>query len=511
MSALICQHCQSSNVQSRGTREKDGETYVRLHCQACSKWSRSRIEYDNVPTFEKSEEEVAEILEADTFIVTSAQNNTPLDLDVWRALNRYANHKNAEILVVPLLYLNPTAPGALQSEDAWWPPEVMPYLVQNDIQITPGLRVVGDAGINATARNPLTGFEASGGSDSAIYGHGQVQMKTVATPQKRLPKILLTTGSVSENNYSRSKVGKKARDNHSMGGVIVESSKGKFHLRSLIADESKEFRDIDLCISSKSIKKVRVEAIVLGDEHVGSLDPNVKAATFTNKDSIVNTCKPKMIIRHDIIDGYSISHHHQKSASKKYSKFLTGKNSLKAELDETARHLEETTPKGCKSVVVASNHHDHIRRWLEEVEWRSEPHNAVIYHELWTAWLEAIGNDEGFDAFTWWLSKNCTADLRYLTTAPDLQVMGIFVGYHGDKGINGAKGSLASFAKIGVRTITGHTHSPGIEKGATAVGTGSLLELEYTQGPSSWMHSHCLIHGNGETQLIFIIDGDWRP
>ena len=218
-----------------------------------------------------------------------------------------------------------------------------------------------------------------------------------------------------------------------------------------------------------------------------------------------------MIIRHDIIDGYSISHHHQKSASKKYSKFLTGKNSLKAELDETARHLEETTPKGCKSVVVASNHHDHIRRWLEEVEWRSEPHNAVIYHELWTAWLEAIGNDEGFDAFTWWLSKNCTADLRYLTTAPDLQVMGIFVGYHGDKGINGARGSLASFAKIGVRTITGHTHSPGIEKGATAVGTGSLLELEYTQGPSSWMHSHCLIHGNGETQLIFIIDGDWRP
>jgi len=453
---------------------------------------------------------VAGLLESDTFIVTSAQNNTPLDLEVWRALKRYAKYKNAEILVIPLLYRNPTAPGSLQSEDAWWPPEVMPHLVENEIHIAPGLRVVGDAGINATALNPLTGFEASTKSDSAIYGHSQVQMKTVATPQNRLPKVLITTGSVSEENYSRSKAGKKARFNHSLGGVIVERSRGKFHLRSLIADKSKEFRDIDLSVSSKSIKKVKVEAIVLGDEHVGSADPNVKAATFTNKDSIVNTCKPKMIIRHDVIDGYSISHHHQKSASKRYSKFLTGKNNLRAELNETARHLEETTPKGCTSVVVASNHHDHIRRWLEEVEWRSEPHNAKIYHELWTAWLLAIEKGEKFDAFTYWLSKNCTADLKYLGSAPDLQVKGVFVGYHGDKGINGARGSLPSFAKIGVKTITGHSHSPGIEKGATAVGTSSLLDLEYTQGPSSWMHSHCLIHGNGKTQLIFIIDGQWR-
>jgi hypothetical protein len=86
----------------------------------------------------------------------------------------------------------------------------------------------------------------------------------------------------------------------------------------------------------------------------------------------------------------------------------------------------------------------------------------------------------------------------------------IYCGYHGDRGANGARGSLAGWAKIGTKVIVGHTHSPGIEKGAYMIGTSSKLSLEYTSGPSSWMNTHAIIHPDGKRQLITIINGEWR-
>lgn len=108
------------------------------------------------------------------------------------------------------------------------------------------------------------------------------------------------------------------------------------------------------------------------------------------------------------------------------------------------------------------------------------------------------------------MRKNCNANVDYLSNDYPYIIKGIYVGYHGDRGMNGARGTLASFSKIGTKTITGHSHTPGIEKGAYAVGTSTYLSLEYTHGPSSWMNTHCLIFPNGKRQLIHIIDGEWH-
>ena len=181
------------------------------------------------------------------------------------------------------------------------------------------------------------------------------------------------------------------------------------------------------------------------------------------------------------------------------------------ELEQSARHIEATTPSFSTSVIVSSNHHDFITRWLEEVDWRTEPQNARIYHEMWAAWLRAIDNgDEAFEPYAWWMRENCTANARYLPPDYPFIVQGIYLGYHGDRGANGARGSLTSFAKLGVKTVTGHSHSPGIEKGAYAVGTSSKLKLNYTSGPSSWLNTHCLVLPNGKRQLVNVIDGKWR-
>ena len=512
-SSMICKKCQSSNVERRGTREKDGVAYARLYCNECKGWSKAELEYDNVPQFERSKLWLDTMLESEKYLITSVQNNTPLDQKFWKGLKRFAKYKNAQLLVIPLLYRNPTSPGELQSPDAWYPPEVMPYLVENELTLVPGLRLMGDAKINATAINPLTGFESMTGPDSAIFGHAQIQLKMVATPQNKLPKQLLTTGSCSTKNYSKSKAGKKGDFHHSLGAVIVEAvsrDDGIFHMRSIVGDHQSEFYDINLHVTDRSVKKVTIPGIVLGDEHVITMSPDVKAATFTDRESIVNTCKPDHIVRHDVIDSYAITHHHRLSPSIRFHKHLTQTDSLIEELLDTARHIEETTPKWATSVIVPSNHHEHITRWLEEVDWRSEPWNAKLYHEMWAAWLEAIEKGEDFSPYPWWMKRNCKANALYLTNDYPFIIKGIYLGYHGDRGMNGARGTLASFSKIGAKTITGHSHTPGIEKGAYAVGTSTYLSLEYTHGPSSWMNTHCLIFPNGKRQLIHIINGEWR-
>lgn len=510
---MICSYCKSSDVERRGTREKDGEAYARLKCKACGKWSKQPLTYAEEPTFERTDDELEELLDSEVYIVTSAQNNTPLDQRFWACLLLYAHYLDAQILVVPLLYRNPTSPGELESQDAWWPPEVVPYLIENDVYIGPQIRVMGDAKINATALNPLTGFEAITGGDSAIFGHAQIQMKTVATPQNKIPKIMHTTGSTSKKNYSKSKAGKKGDFHHSLGAVIVEVDKeyDVFHMRGVVGDSKSEFYDIDMHITPKSVKKVNaIEAIVLGDEHVIENCPDVYRATFEGPSSIVETCRPKYIVRHDVIDSYSVSHHHRQSPSIRYKKNLNGTDRLKDELAATAAFIEASTPSFSTSVIVPSNHHQHITKWLEEVDWKLEPWNARLYHELWAEWLAHIDNGQPFHPFTWWMQQNCNANVIYLQDDYPFIVKDIYLGYHGDRGPNGARGNINSFSKIGAKTVTGHTHSPGIEKGAYQVGTSSKLNLEYTSGPSSWLNTHCLIHPNGKRQMINILWGDWR-
>jgi len=513
MNSLLCEHCRSSNVEKRGTREKDGESYFRLKCKACSKWSKAHIVYDNIPTFEMDEGDLEEFLDHEIYLVTSAQNNTPLDKKAWQGLKRYAKKRNARIVVVGVLYRNPTSPGEWASEDAWWPPEVEPYLIQQDIEIGPNIRIIGDAKIAATAVNPLTGFESLTSADSAIFGHAQVQMKTVATPQNKLPKILHTTGSMSVKNYSQSKAGKKAAFHHSLGFVIVEINREEdiFHLRGVVGDNDSEFYDLDYHITSRGIKKIKeIEAIDLGDEHIYYKCEDVQWATFQSRDSIINTLCPKYIIRHDITDAFSISHHHRNSPSIRYRKFVEHDDSLEHELRKVAEHLEETTPDFATSIIVSSNHHNHISRWLEETDWKLEPWNARIYHEMWAAWLAAIDDKESFHPFVWWMKQNCEANAIYLTDDYPFIIKNIYLGYHGDRGPNGTKGNINSFAKIGAKTITAHTHSPAIEKGAYRVGISSQLRMEYTIGPSSWLQTHAIIHPNGKRQLINIIDSAWR-
>ena len=109
--------------------------------------------------------------------------------------------------------------------------------------------------------------------------------------------------------------------------------------------------------------------------------------------------------------------------------------------------------------------------------------------------------------------------METITENPDIQCLhmdesftlgDIECGFHGHRGPNGARGTVKNLSLLGVKIITGHGHSPGIEGPHYRTGTSTVLRLEYTEGPSSWLNSHVVVYANGKRSLINIIDGEWH-
>jgi len=268
-----CPRCRSASTnahQRRGPR-------TRYMCGACGKtFTDDATSYYAEPEFLRDEQEVERLASRDVYLVTSAQNNTPLDRAAWGALLEYREWLDAELVVVPSRYRNPTSPAESKAEDdeVWWPAEVQPYLVDNLVPIHEHLWIMGHVRIRPTAFHPLSGLEPLSRGASAIFGHPQIAMQTVATPQHRLPKMLHTTGSVSRKNYSISKEGVKGDFHHSPGFLVVEKDGPRFHLRSCVGTERGVFYDLDRKITRRGVTTGhRAEGLVLGDAHAWFRDP----------------------------------------------------------------------------------------------------------------------------------------------------------------------------------------------------------------------------------------------
>lgn len=456
---------------------------------------------------------IENILESNTFVITSAQSSTPINDTFFNALKHYCLWNDAQLMIIPNRYRNPTAPDEVVIDD--YPAEIEQYLFENNIRLHEKLKVLGQLKIAATAEYPLTGLAPISKGDSVIFGHGQLQMATLPVQVEDHPVIMTTTGSISEKNYSSSKQGYKAEFNHSQSAVVVELDGATFHIRHLNFD-GVGFFDFDQYYSKDGIDvpKNPVTAIVTGDEHAVFFDEEVKEATYGEK-GIVALLKPKFIIRHDVLDCYSISHHHKHNFLTKYKKFVNGNNDIADELEKTVAHVVETTPTGCTNVMIQSNHTDHLTKWLNECDIKLEPWNARIYHWLMYNMLSAIDEDpsmipDPFEAYSTEKFENEGCLVEFLNRSTTYKLHDIELAVHGDVGINGSRGSRQQFSKLPAKTIIGHSHSPGIEKGCWQVGTSSILNLEYNLGPSSWMQTHCLIYSNGKRQLINIINGKWR-
>ena len=454
----------------------------------------------------------------DRYVITCAQNATGIFRPFWRGLKKYCEVNNALLIVIPFRYRNPTSIWTQEQEnDDWWNNEIVPYLYQGEFWLNDKISVRADIPITPTKVSPLAGFDTITGGASGIFGHPKLEMKCIATPQNKLPKMIMTTGAVTKRNYIPSVAGAKGKFHHTYGATVVEVDGDVFHTRQINAMNDGSFYEIaggkvSRYTGNKVTTAKHIEALVMGDTHVDFIDPEVYTATF-GKGGIIDALKPKQLLWHDVLDFYSRSHHH--NCLTEIAKHKGEADDVGAEVERAVNFIKDHTPKGVKSVLVPSNHPEHLERWVKEGDWKKDPKNAECYletalHMVRSAKMEANGASWS-DPFHYWVNKLHPKNNWVLLPRDNPHtVKGIELSMHGDKGPNGARGSLLGLSKIGVKSIIGHSHTPGIREGCYQTGTSSLLRLEYNSGPSSWMHTHCIIYPNGKRCLINMVNGTWR-
>lgn len=453
-----------------------------------------------------------------TYIITAAQNATPVHENFWKCLQTARQNLDAELLVVALRYKNPTSRWTLsQKNEEVWAKEVQPYLYNARLSLNKNLVLLGDIKTQPTASDPLSGFESITGSESCIVGHTKLQLRSIAAPANKMAKLISTTGACTLPNYTDSKAGKKGEFHHALAALIVEIDGPIFHMRTINYDrKTNSFTDLETRYQTTSaVRAPRPLALVMGDTHVDFVDPLVETAT----DEMTAVLKPEYKVWHDLLDGYSANPHHGGNPFNAIAKRMASADDVKAEVFRAIDYVAKHTPDDIKSVVVASNHDDFLRRWVVNTDWRGDPTNASFY--LATAFAMVSGTKMGKGGteypspFPYWFNSRLgladnRSKFRCLGGNESFVLGGVELSLHGDRGPNGSRGSAKNLRRIGVRTIIGHSHSPAIEEGCYQVGTSTRLRLEYNGGPSSWLNTHCLLHADGKRQLIHIINGRWR-
>lgn len=449
------------------------------------------------------------------FLITAAQNATPVHAGWWATLNRIAEAKGAELLVIPLRYKNPTSRWTGSQQNAeWWAAEVRPYLWNARRALCKNLAILGDLKIQPTASDPLTGADALSHASSGIIGHTKVQLRAIPTPSSKMAKLLTTTGACTVENYTDSRAGRIGEFHHSLSAVIVELDGNRFHLRHIHwSQKHKSACDLAQRFTPGGMELAPAPlALVMGDTHVDYVDPEVDKATF-GTDGIVDWLEPEYLVWHDLLDGYSCNPYHMGKPLNAVAKRAAGADNVRREV-ERAIDFVRSRSKDATSIIVPSNHNDFLRRWVDRTDWRQDPENAAFYLETALALvrgtrLTARGTEYP-DPFAYWFRKAGIENARVLDPDESFVLGGVELGMHGEAGPNGARGSARNLRRIGVRSIIGHSHAPAIDEGCYQVGTSTRLRLEYNRGPSAWLNTHCVLHADGKRQLVNIIDGEWR-
>ena len=492
--------------------------------------SYETVLYDMAEQFGKSNavntnvKQITDIRQNSRYVITAAQNATPINDAFLESLKIYCEHNNATLMIIPYRYKNPTS--VWQTNDKshdWWHPALREYLIDDELKVGKDIRIMGNIKIQPTASNPLSGFDTITGLDSAIFGHPNVELKVVPSAPTKFPKILATTGAITVPNYTDSKAGHKGAYHHEYSAVIVEIDTDEtFHIRHITSSSTGEFYDLDkLYTPNGATSNHRALALVAGDLHSEVVDTTAFTSIFIDN-SIAETVSPEVFVFHDVLDFSVRSHHNIRDSIGRYRKHLLGdNNNVEEALQKMADLLywvSECNPLS-KNYVVKSNHDEHISRWLKEADPNIDPENAKFYHYLKYHQYDAVSKGEAFDPIEFWCQHPDEEDgmdartfsvTKFLNRHDNLEIGNIELSLHGDMGPNGARGSLKNLSRLGQRVIIGHSHTPGISNGSYQVGTTSKLKLEYNNGPSSWLHTCAIIYPNGTVTLINVINGKWR-
>ena len=414
-------------------------------------------------------------------------------------MEAYGEFINAEIHIIAGRYKNPTS--LFNDKDEYWVKEVLPYLDANRHDIHEYVSIMSDVKIQPTAVNPMTGMAGLSGINSCVFGSPRMQLEVIPALEGYRPKLMLTTGACTIKNYTDSKAGKKGEFHHTLGFAIVEIDGDNTYIRQVTATDSGTFSDLHFNVKNgEIIEDNDIEALIMGDIHLGETDYNIMTATV----DMIDEYSPKHLVVHDLFDGKSISHHDIKDPIKQYHKEINGENVLKTEVADMLKWVGDMKELVENLVIVRSNHDDFVDRWIINSDWKKNIKNAMEYME----YTKPLLNNEAKQGLIPWLINQEHPEVITLGRDGSYQIKGWECGQHGDIGANGARGSVNTFRKLNTKMIGGHSHTPVRKDGYLSVGTSTELRVGYNTGPSSWMNAHVIIYKNGKaSHIIFDENG----
>lgn len=444
-------------------------------------------------------------------LITSSQAEARPNDRLLESMQTYIAERVGSLIVLPMI-------GRDASED--WQ-SMHPRVQELDVEY--GNRVlndriqIGQFHVKPQAIDPLTGLQrfAQRGRTQIVASPKQFQ-RPIPHSLKNKPKFLVTTGALTNPNYAnggdnsaeRRRLGSIALRDHTFGGLVVEvANSDTFYMRHINSSGRGSFVDLGIKYDGKEITEAKTDALVLGDYHCGRSDPTVLDTTY----QMIKDLKPKRVILHDFFDGHSVSHHAEKEPITQglFQLEDLGHTSLHQELKQCFDELSVLSGMAEEIVVVMSNHHEFLWRYLNEGRYVKDKENARFAFKLASHMATRDLNDPVEHGIR--LMGKLPRNVKFLTRLDDYRVRGYQLGAHGDKGVGFGYGSMKSKEEDYGQSISGHVHKAQTMRRTHTVGTMLPLDMFYMRGsPSAWSNSHMAIYENGSVQHLMIENGKYK-
>ena len=359
-----------------------------------------------------------------------------------------------------------------------------------------------DTGILASQINPLTGFNKKLHRDfSYILPSPKIRYLSIPNTSTS-PRFLATTGALTHGNYKMHIAqGRKADLEHEYGFVYVKVRSNRlFSYYPVMALKNGNFNHYREYYKGGKVFDQQPEAIVLGDWHTGETCPKVRKETIRTLDNL----KPKKVFFHDFFNGKSINHHEQKNHLSKARLWADKMHVLEEEVKECLTELDFFAKKfpDIEFFIVESNHDQFLSRYIGEENFLEDGQNSVFSCKMF---VQVMNQHQPILRTAMELVGDIPSNVRFLKEDEEFRIKGVGLDYHGHRGMNGARGSGASFDRFNLKLISAHTHTPAIYQNGMTVGTSTLLRLNYTKGASSWLNAHSVLYSSGKYTLLSII------
>lgn len=450
------------------------------------------------------------------FILTAAQDDTPVFKPWFQNLVAYANHLDAKLMVAGYTYQK----GLFEDHAAAtsvFDPALHPYLVYDRVRLSPSIMFIADANILPTTAKPLNGWTTTNLGQHVVVPSARIAFQSIPRARGLPARFATSTGCCTLPSYAPRAAGRKSIARHSYGALLVEIDvDGEVFFRHIATDAADgAFQDLTRVVRDGVVHDgYRVAAITWGDIHYEQLDPVIARTAFGFcidrkrklwSGSIFDRLMPENQYFHDGIDFRRRNHHSIHDPHDRVEAYVSGRDSVEEEVADVANFINEMRMPWCRSVMVESNHDCALVKWGKGDDGRYDAANSYYWHLL-NYWItDAIRRrDMEFNAVEHAMRHaGLAGDVYFVPSGGSDLVRGVEHGFHGDLGVSGARGTPTQFTRLGIKCTTDHTHSPGIIDDVYTGGVSARLRQGYNKGITTWAHAHVVLYVNGMRAIIF--------